>query len=142
MSTTAPIIFSKGKPRHVCSTSMPGSFPSQRMQQAPAGAPAYAGPSAWMPCMCTTPRPWRQVWSNATGGTHGRKAGPDAPDGLARPRGSTRADLSNPRLAHHAGVIIPVHAASPGAKAPHIPAAVASRKTPLGHSSWPGSMGG
>jgi hypothetical protein len=45
-----------------------------------------------------------------------------------------RVDLSNPRVAHHVGVIIPVHEAAPGAIAPYIPAeaVVTQDTTPVG----------
>ena len=43
-----------------------------------------------------------------------RKAGPDAPLVCSTIGEHTRAALSKPRFAHHAGVIIPVHAAKPG----------------------------
>jgi len=63
------------------------------------------------------------VWSNTSGGTYGRKAGPDAPLVCSTIGEHTRAALSKPRFAHHAGVIIPVHAAKPGDIRPrHIPA--------------------
>jgi hypothetical protein len=84
-----------------------------------------------MLCRCTTPWPRRQVWSKTSGGTYGRKAGPDAPLVCSTSGEYTRAELSTPRFAHHAGVIIPVHAAKPGDIRPHhIPARSVSRKTP------------
>jgi hypothetical protein len=69
---------------------MPGLIPWQHLQANAAGT-RLARQSASRPCRCTTPRPRRQVWSKSPGGTYSSNAGPDAPDGLARPRGYMRA---------------------------------------------------
>jgi hypothetical protein len=105
--------FCKGKPRHHCSVELPGLNPSPHMQQARLvpGLPT----ECFVPCMCTTSDRGESMRSNSPGGTLNAKAFPDAPDGLARPKGQTRADLSKPRVAHRAGVIIPVNEATPGA---------------------------
>jgi hypothetical protein len=111
---------------------MPGLIPSPHLQANAAGT-RLARQSASRPCRCTTSDRDDAMRSNTPGGTYGRKAGPDAPLVCSTSGEYTRAALSKPRFAHHAGVIIPVHAAKPGDIRPrHIPAAPPSRKTARG----------
>jgi hypothetical protein len=105
----------KEEPRRRCSRTNVGVRSFQRLQVSANHTRHLIRLSMTRPCICTTPWPRRQVWSNTPGGTRGSNADPDAPESLARLRGHMRADLSNPRVAHHAGVIIPVHEATPGA---------------------------
>jgi hypothetical protein len=105
----------KEEPRRRCSRTNVGVRSFQQLQVSTNHTRHLSRLSMTRSCNCTTPWPRRQVWPKSPGGTRGSNADPDAPESLARLRGHMRVDLSNPRVAHHAGVIIPVHEATPGA---------------------------